>query len=96
VPEFQKTDDWTRLIVVKVGNIVQCDACFGVGSRSTSVFFFERVPYPLIPDSLCCAWGSGAEYAMAAMAMGADARKAVEIAGRFSITCGLGVDAFDV
>lgn len=36
--------------------------------------------------------GSGADYAMGAMAAGKDAKEAVEIACRFDINCGLGVD----
>jgi len=39
------------------------------------------------------AWGSGSDFARAAMAMGAKAEQAVRVASRFSIDCGLGVDA---
>ena len=42
------------------------------------------------------ATGTGADYAMGAMAMGANAIEAVEIACRFDINCGLGVDSFSV
>lgn len=42
------------------------------------------------------AWGSGRDYAMGAMAAGVSAYTAVEIASRFCITCGGGVDSFDV
>lgn len=38
------------------------------------------------------AWGSGAEVAMGAMAMGASAVRAVEVANRYADGCGLGVD----
>lgn len=36
--------------------------------------------------------GSGRGEALGAMAMGADARRAVEIASRLNVGCGLGVD----
>lgn len=39
--------------------------------------------------------GSGADYALGAMAMGADARTAVEVASRYDIGTGLGVDVLD-
>lgn len=39
-----------------------------------------------------CAIGSGRGEALGAMAMGADARKAVRVAIRFDASCGLGVD----
>lgn len=42
------------------------------------------------------AWGSGRDYAMGAMEAGADAREAVRIASKFCITCGGGVDSFNV
>lgn len=42
------------------------------------------------------AWGSGRDYAMGALAAGVSAYTAVEIASHFCITCGGGVDSFDV
>lgn len=41
------------------------------------------------------AWGSGKEFAMGAMAMGASAREAVEVANRFCVSCGMGVESFE-
>lgn len=41
------------------------------------------------------AWGSGKEFAMGAMAMGASAREAVEVACRFCVSCGIGVESFE-
>lgn len=38
------------------------------------------------------AWGSGRDFAIAAMALGKTAREAVELACRFNIDCGNGVD----
>ena len=41
------------------------------------------------------AWGCGGDLAMGAMAHGASAKEAVEIACRFDINCGLGVDVLE-
>ena len=77
-PEFQKKDDFTELIVVDNGNLVS----------------FEEVPEPLIHDhSEPAAWGSGFATALAAMAMGADAKKAVEVTNELNVYCGFGVEA---
>ena len=48
---------------------------------------------PLHFEDKFIAIGSGFEYAVGAMAMGADAIKAVEITSRFSSSCGMGVDS---
>jgi hypothetical protein len=40
------------------------------------------------------AWGIGCDFALGAMAMGADAVQAVEITNKFSIHCGMGVDSY--
>ena len=80
-PVFADKDEWTRMIVAKPDG---------------SVCMYEQEPVAQYVEEPFQAWGSGAEYALGAMAMGANARQAVEIAGRFSATCGLGVDAFDV
>jgi hypothetical protein len=39
------------------------------------------------------AWGAGADFAVGAMEMGADAKRAVEIACKYSTACGMGVDS---
>lgn len=41
------------------------------------------------------AWGSGRDFAMGAMEMGASAYRAVEVAIRHSTGCGYGIDLFD-
>ena len=79
-PEMQKTNDWTRLIVVD-----------GSGVR-----FYEREPYAQSVTSPFMAWGSGRDFAMGVMATGADAIKAVEITNKLSTTCGMGVDFYEV
>ena len=78
-PEMQKTPDWTRLIV----------------ADESIAYFYEREPFPQIVADPFMAWGNGRDYAIGAMAMGADAKQAVEVANRFCISCGGGVDFFE-
>jgi ATP-dependent protease HslVU (ClpYQ) peptidase subunit len=80
LPVGQSGENWAQLIVVKTtGEVIEYD------QHGTAI---EVLDCPI-------AWGSGRDLAMGALAMGADARKAVEVASRHSIHCGLGVDAFD-
>lgn len=80
-PEFQKDkDNWCRLIV----------------ANSDGCIFYEVTPYPLVVHDPYMAWGAGRDFAMGALSMGADARKAVEVASKFSTVCGGGVDAYDL
>jgi ATP-dependent protease HslVU (ClpYQ) peptidase subunit len=81
-PECQKDkDDWSRLIVVL---------------PNRQVFCYEKYPVVLRLKQIPMAWGSGQDFALGALAMGADARKAVEIASQFSTDCGFGIEAFDI
>jgi ATP-dependent protease HslVU (ClpYQ) peptidase subunit len=48
-----------------------------------------------IEDSFI-AFGSGRDYAMAAMHLGCDARRAVEVACEFDVYCGMGVDVLEL
>ena len=74
-------DRWSRLIILfPDGRLAQYERCPALEYITTA---------PL-------AWGGGADFAMGAMAMGADARRAVEIASIYSEGCGFGVEAFDV
>jgi len=60
------------------------------------IVVYEQCPTPIkFPDKLQ-AWGSGGSLALGAMAAGADAKKAVLIASKYDIYCGLGVDAITV
>ena len=58
---------------------------------------YANSPAPMVNDVFdkFRAWGSGRDYAMGAMAMGATATEAVTVASRFCITCGGGVDSFE-
>lgn len=59
--------------------------------RDGQIFVFENLPVPQPLEEAFCAWGSGRDYAMGAMAAGASAAKAVQIASRYEVDCGLGV-----
>lgn len=56
------------------------------------VLTFENSPHPIVLEDKYMAEGSGRDFAMGAMAMGANAIKAVEVASKFDIYCGGGVD----
>src|SRR6185503_3289117 len=58
-------DDWSRLVVVQPNGQVIC---------------YEKYPVVMPVNQFPMSWGSGQDFALGAMAMGADARKAVEIA----------------
>ena len=79
-PPSQKTDDWSRLIVVSKGK----------------VFSFEQVPVKIPEMNPFMAWGSGQDFAMGAMAYGASAVEAIKVASRLCTTCGMGVESFRV
>jgi ATP-dependent protease HslVU (ClpYQ) peptidase subunit len=48
-----------------------------------------------IPDEFI-AMGSGRDFAMAAMHLGCDARRAVEVACTFDVYCGMGIDVLQL
>lgn len=80
-PAFQSTDDWAKLIVFQPNYPPMC---------------YERQPVPFPVEDQFMAWGSGREFALGALAMGATARQAVEVACRFNVYCGNVVDEFSV
>lgn len=59
----------------------------GIGVRS-----WHSSPYPMQFEAEKIAFGSGRDYAEAAMYLGHDARRAVEVAPHFQTDCGNGVD----
>ena len=71
----------STLIVIRPGGLIE-SYCSG--------------PYPLVIEEQRCAWGSGRDYAEAAMYLGHDARKAVEVASHFQTDCGNGIDSLDL
>lgn len=70
------TDDWVTMLMVAPDGSLRRLTKGGVAS-------FEA---PFYAD------GSGGEYAMGAMAMGANARQAVQVACRFDLASGDGID----
>lgn len=77
-PASQATSDWTRLLVASAKRVLE----------------FEQRPYPIIHTRAPLAWGSGRDFAVGAMAMGANADQAVQIACRYNVSCGMGVTVF--
>lgn len=76
-PKCQENkDDWAVLVIVRNG----------------ALSVYEQWPKEIFFEDPIKAFGSGRDYALGAMAMGADSRKAVEIAMRFESGCGMGVD----
>jgi len=72
-PSFQSKDDnWARLIVVKVDGVIE----------------YEQLPYPQPVTTPYAAWGSGRDFAIGALAMGATAKEAVEVACKHCLSCG--------
>ncbi len=80
-PSFQGSENWTRLIVVPAKG---------------RPFIFEQLPFRQTVLDRMAAWGSGRDFALGAMAMGATAERAVKVASRFASSCGFGVQSFRV
>jgi hypothetical protein len=62
---------------------------------ASGLSYFESSPYRIQVYSPFMAFGSGMDFAIAAMAMGADAVRAVEIACQFDTGCGMGIDVME-
>lgn len=81
-PDLQRSkDDWQALMVIEPD-----------GSIST----YERTPYPVRYEQKQFAIGSGREFAMGAMYMGANAVRAVEAAIALEVNCGVGIDTLNL
>lgn len=77
-PEGQRNkDDWSGVIAISPGGYIRR---------------YERTPYPIVFEDPFVAIGSGRDFAMAAMHLGHDARKAVEVACALNADCGGGID----
>jgi hypothetical protein len=79
-PQVQTTDQWSRLIV----------------ASKSSVKIFERQPESVEIEDKFHAWGSGRDFALAAMYLGKSAAEAVEIACVFDTSCGNGIDVIEL
>lgn len=73
-------DDWQPLLVIELD-----------GTPS----IYERTQYPVRHEQPCIAIGSGSGFAMAAMHLGCNARKAVEVAIALDCGCGNGIDVLE-
>lgn len=60
------------------------------------ILVYASGPFPMEMVAQQCAFGSGRDYAEAAMYLGKSAREAVEVACVFQTDCGLGVDVLEV
>ena len=80
-PTLRDPQDWTSLITI---------------SHDGACRVFEEEPVAVLIDAPYWAWGSGRDYALGAMAMNADAVRAVEIASQFDVYCGSGIDFYDL
>lgn len=76
-PAFQATDDWSSLLVVRPDGVL---------------VRYDRSPTPFPIEDKVYAAGSARDAAKAAMLMGADARRAIEIAIEVDCTVGGGID----
>ncbi len=64
--------------------------------RDGSVLHYESSAYPILIEGDKWAIGSGRDFAMAAMHLGCDARRAVEVACALDATCGNGIDTLEL
>lgn len=80
VPSYQLTDDYQVVMVV---------------DNERKVWLYGRSAYPFIMEDPFHAIGSGRDFALAAMDLGCDAERAVEVACRFETGCGNGVDTLE-
>lgn len=64
----------------------------GGGMHVPELVEYVRLPVAMPIIDQREAWGSGADFALGAMAMGAGARRAVEVACELDVHCGKGID----
>lgn len=69
-----------------------CRAVLMVVRLDKTIVRYEREPVALLFEDKFSAMGSGRDYALAAMHLGFDARKAVEVASALDTGCGNGID----
>jgi len=60
------------------------------------ILLYGSGPNPELVEDKVYAGGCGRDYALAAMHLGHDARKAVEVACALDVHCGLGIDALEL
>ena len=64
--------------------------------KQNGLYVYDASPYPDYIGTEQRVFGNGSEIALGALAMGADAKKAVEIVNEHCVYCGLGVDVFSL
>lgn len=67
-----------------------------IGADRRILMYSAASPFPEQIEERFYARGSGRDYAMAAMHLGCDARRAVEVACAFDIGCGNGIDTLEL
>ncbi len=75
----------------KIGD--DADVVLWVVNRNGTMAKYESGPWPMFYEEETWADGSGRDFAYGALAMGADAVKAVEVASTYDAFCGRGCDA---
>lgn len=81
-PQYQDTDDLSAQLLVI--------------TPKREILRFDFNPIPIVFNDDMYALGNGRDVALGAMAMGARAAEAVEIASRLCTGCGMGVDVLDL
>jgi ATP-dependent protease HslVU (ClpYQ) peptidase subunit len=77
-PKFQAEDQWCDFMVVTPDRIITK---------------YQATAHPIVIENQFMAIGSGSKYALAAMHLGYDAIRAVNVAIELDTSCGIGIDA---
>ena len=80
----------------KFPKIAEADKANVLVAGPKGLFLYENSPVPMRLENKFFALGSGGDAAMATMALGFDARRAVEIACEVCTGCGGGIDTLSV
>lgn len=67
-----------------------------IAIRKGMVMTYASGPYPMVIEAEKCAFGSGRDYAEAAMYLGKSAIEAVKVACVFQSDCGNGIDMLEL
>lgn len=76
-PKFQDSENYVDMVVI---------------SSDGTIKKYEKTPHSIIFEDANFAMGSGRDFALAAMHLGCDAYRAVEVAIKFDTGCGNGID----
>lgn len=83
-PACQSAERWAPLVVLHRNPITGRPECYRL----------EREPFRMLVLEPFSAWGSGRDYAIGALHMGATGRQAVEVASKYDNGCGMGIDEY--